>query len=177
MTLTIFLWDSKLPNCCAWIKMQFENPQLTLNHRTTNIHNMLKWWQTKKYTLNIFNHITTSNTKFCLDSQHSMSNQIVLRPLTMVLNGYVESNLQHVGVLQWCVEWWCGWKERLNQFNMLNLTPEGHAASFRWPEMARAPHEQTTSRETAGGGGRIWFVDNWGHVFGSDWLSGFLSFQ
>jgi len=30
--------------------------------------------------------------------------QIVIKPFTMVLNGGVESKLQHVVQLQWCVE-------------------------------------------------------------------------
>ena len=67
-------------------------------------------------------------------------------------------------------------KERLNEFNKFNLTSEGHLSHFRWPETARAPNAQTAAREAARGGERICFVDNRGHVFGADWLSGFLSF-
>jgi len=67
-------------------------------------------------------------------------------------------------------------KERLNEFNKFNLTPEGHLSRFGWPETARAAHSRTAAREAAGGGERICFVDNMGHMFGVDWLSEFLSF-
>ena len=35
---------------------------------------------------------------------------VILDQLQWVLNCYVESRIQHEGGLQWCVEWWCGWK-------------------------------------------------------------------
>jgi len=34
---------------------------------------------------------------------------------------------------------------------MLNLTPEGHAARLGWPEMACASHAQTAACDAAGG--------------------------
>ena len=67
-------------------------------------------------------------------------------------------------------------KERLNPFNMFNLTTQGHISRNRWPETVRALHAGTAAREAAGGGERIIIVNNWGHVFDVDWLFGFLSF-
>jgi len=51
-------------------------------------------------------------------------------------------------------------KERLNQFNMFNLTTQGHVLRNRWPETVRALHAGTTAREAAGGGERIRILDN-----------------
>jgi len=64
-------------------------------------------------------------------------------------------------------------KERLNQVNMFNLTTQGHASRNGWPETVRALYAGTAAREAAGGGERIRIVDNWGHVFGADWLFSF----
>jgi len=68
----------------------------------------------------------------------------------MVLKEGVEWKLQHVSMLQRCVEWWCGWKRWWTNSTCWKHVLSAHVASQEWLKLARASHAQTTARERAG---------------------------
>jgi len=103
-------------------------------------------------------------------------NNTNIRPCPMVvLNATFNMWFCSNGVLK-IVEWWCGWERCWNHSTMLNLQADVRVACFGWEKMVRVQHASTNASGFAGGGVRICFLDNMGHVFSVDWLSGFLSF-
>ena len=95
----------------------------------------------------------------------------------MVLKQSVEWKIQHVYMLQWRVEWWCGWKRGWTNSTYWKHVPSVHVASQEWPKLARVAHAPTGARQPAGRGERKWFVYKWvtcGRIWLAVWIFLFL---